>query len=295
MPHEISDAISAGITKFYRDCEPISDDKGLRFFLKISPQDFMEKAILKSVRDNSYICSPGGTVLKFDIRLMENFTDAWELSVSDLEDTEKLFEWSVMTPQIFKYMYKLFDYPHGEFERDYHSTTTNAEQKAPIDFAEDLLLLYTHQLVPLYYERVGYTINLSAYDYLKPLEYIELEEFEHLAKMLRPFEGWSLCVPEAFFRDSWAEELRKQVRAEPNERSVTGRPAKLKLDTLEAYRRLYPNGSNGESWPRVLRKVNQATGHNVSLDTLRRAVKAIGLSTAKQIENGGKTDRKSTA
>lgn len=258
--------------------ESFTDPKlAIDFLFTISPQDFLESKILRAVEKNAYICSPDGKLLKFDLSGLLSAVEFWEFSYADLsratQDHPELGE----IPDSFRHAFRLSAMDKADFVEEF-----NREGRSGIDgvldLAKDFNILYSHQIIPMFYERVAYTITLQSYDVINRYNYIEIDEAHDIVRILRPFEGWSICVREEFVKDELASSYRRQIEGPMRPTTPTaGRPSTIRSRTLAAYQELFPEGHEGRAWLEVLRTVNKASGHSASLDTLKRAVKASGV------------------
>lgn len=99
-------------------------------------------------------------------------------------------------------------------------------------------------------------------------------------KVLADVEGWFLCVPERLIGDSWqkfCEECIENYRPEfgewgqENIPPTIGRPRK-QGKAAAAYKKLYPEGHSGASWPHVARAISGEIGDSISVDTIKRSL-----------------------
>lgn len=249
------------------------------FLFIISPQDFLEGQLLRSVQKNAYICSPEGKLLRLDLSGLLAALDFWEFSYTDLSSATQEHPELGEIPDSFRHAFRLAAMDKADFLEEFRRENRSSIEDV-IGLAMDFNLIYSHQKIPMFYERVGYTITLQSYELLRRYNYIEMDAAHDVARILRPFEGWALCVPDSFVQGEWPASYRRQIDG-PNrpEAPSQGRPSTVRNQTLVAYQDLFPDGHGARTWLEVLRSVNQATGLSASLDTLKRA---LGTTRAAQ-------------
>jgi hypothetical protein len=250
--------------------------------------DFAEYSFLRSIEKHAHICSPSGVLLKFDMRELRTRTEFWELSITQLEDIVRDKPDLPPIPKNFNRMYDLVLVPFDEIAAE-----AKEKNQSLFKVAREHGYEIFHQDLPFFYERSFYTISLAAVDYVRKLRELgaelpraELEENADVIDVLRPFEGWALCVPNEYVADHWPKVFAEEaLRENQNLPSSAGRPPIVRVETLATYRRLFPMGHGGMSWPRVMQQVNRASGHQASIDTLKRALREdIQAKAPEQIE-----------
>lgn len=248
----------------------------LRVFQRIAPADWVEEAVFYSISDNMFIYSPGGELLKLDMRSLRSHAAGGDFIWLDFEDAVKRHPDLGPIPPEFRHAYLVDDFPPDEFEDDYrkHIKKRGNEGHTPWDFSEVLGMERLHRTVPLFYERRYFTITLKSFDFIDQFNFMESDDFRDTARILRPFEGWAMCVETEFAESEDLQQLARLKMHDGQQLSQnSGRPAHLREALRDSYLRLYPNGHVGTPWLVVLREVNADAGTNASLDTLRRAVK----------------------
>lgn len=220
-----------------------------------SLSDMLEDYLFATIARNVCICSPDGTVLRFSLNNMLAMPDVDFVPLNEALAIASKSKNVGSLPAHFAHSYGL-------------------------SLAGDVIVEDAgHMRLPFWYERQSGTITLEGYDFLEKCNYDGLHHFHRLAQTIRPFEGWALCVPEAFIENElnsrFRELLQKTVHDDPIIRRSGGRPAVTRMKTREAYVRLFPDGHNDTPWLEVLRKVNRETGLNASLDTLKRAASDV--------------------
>lgn len=251
-----------------KDSESGSFPTPFGVFSTIAPADSVEFEFLRYFNRKTYVCSPSGQILKLDMRSILGFTSLTEFQFYYLkaELGEKIL------PGNFEAKFSLFDYPLEEYWSELKNKRNNPKGLPPWEFASSIGLDTRHHLIPLYYERQGYTICFEAYDLLRQNDYIELESVAGVVDVLRAFEGWSMCVLAADVDDGFQTLWQKYVQVQLSS-PKGGRPASRRIATEAAYRKLYPCGHGEAPLLQVLRKVNDQSGLSVSPDTLRRAIR----------------------
>lgn len=264
------------VQRFYREDIETFPGQAIPLFYKLAPSDLLEGDMLCALGEEIFICSPDGRCLRLDVT---------RLGIEDPFDRFTLFD---LRPAIcqrpdlgpvletFPQMYALFDYPPEYFSREFDAYVAQEENlyATPWDFVRRLGMSLQHHQIPLFYEREFHTITLKAHDLLMNTDLTGRDAFENGARVLRPFEGWAMCVKSDFAQ---SDELRRKVM-EGSERAIAvrakgGRPADMRRTMAAAYSRLYPDGHGNLSWLTVLDAVNRASGYAGSVDTLKRAIR----------------------
>ena len=132
--------------------------------------------------------------------------------------------------------------------------------------------------IPLFFDRMTYTVSLSEYRNLRTLALKEVSEeeiFEFLAlgfeadpfwAIVERFEGYSLCA----VSDRIPSEIRNWDGVSGHITSQTrGRPSQRK-DIRMFYEAHFPKGH--ASWKEANAKLREVTGIDVHVDTLKRAI-----------------------
>ncbi|PBB96428.1 hypothetical protein [Mesorhizobium sp. WSM3862] len=250
--------------------------------LRLSPASVHENAFLKTFYDNAYAVSPRGEVMSIDMR---SIVETFRLGGVLAHDVSKR---SGDVPEDLKKSYRLCGATFKEIDEVFRSSRTGINHPTSkgvfADIFSQFRLCTTFLNMPVFFERGGMTICFDAYDYGRSLDLPSSVGVAGLVKMLRPFEGWSLCTTDVFVKEEWPERLKSAVAGIEigEENRKVGRPADKVMDTAKAYAELYPAGHGEEAWLKVLRRVNEKTGRSVSVDTLKRAVTLKG--------NGKRTD-----
>ncbi len=237
-------------------------------FSTIAPADSVEFDFLRHFSEKTYTCSPSGQILKLDMRSILEFMSFAEFQFHYLK--EELG--GKGPPDHFEEKFLFFNWPLEEYWSELENKHNNPKGLPPWKFAETIGLDMRHHLMPLYYERQGYTICFEVYDLLKPHNYMELDPVAGIVETLRAFEGWSMCVPAEDAEDVFHTLCREAPQCDATSLKG-GRPASRRIATGAAYRRLYPSGHGEVPLLQVLRSVNEQTGLSVSPDTLRRAIR----------------------
>ncbi len=240
-----------------------------------TPEDFVEHNLFQYISSDCRICSPGGDLLRIDLRPTLLEVEMFLVDIS-LFLAEGEFHFA-------PHQYADFELLKATWDDLVEASdgACNAAEITSLKFPCDNVGYYggLHREVPLFFERKGYTISLDAFDALRPHNVGEMEELDGAMDRLRPFTGWAMCVPESTLGPRWDqawqrffEEMRNVAIVSPE---TVGRPPDKRIATARAYASLYPEGHGSEAWLRVLRRVNEMSGHDVSVDTLRRAVRAM--------------------
>lgn len=260
------------------DTKSIDDLEGPESFpllSKLTVADFAEFRFLDSVEGETFICSPSGTVMRFDMRALRSRVETLELSYTELIGAAEKATKAIPANLTWLYNFVLETPAQAIAE-------AKAKGAAFKDMGEVTGYDYFHQDVPFFHERWAFTISLAAMDFVRVLKehcpeslpWVNLAEYEDVIARLRPVEGWSLCVPEAFAAEEWSKRLLSpRWRQSAADRATsTGRPPVRKEATAAAYKALYPTGHGSIPWLVVLREVNKLSGLDASVFTLRRAV-----------------------
>jgi len=249
-------------------------------FYKISPMDWIEHSALRAISNHAHITSPKGETLKLDLKAIRSASAFCEFTSRDLIRMEGSEPEILQVPQHYTYAYRIQIFPENDLMTEYlkyrDDHNVSEENRNIWDFVKTIGMHREHHLVPLFYEREGFTITLETFDYAERGNFIENDLFRNAARILRPFEGWAICVPTDYlssdeYRSALSKKASEQDIGQTN--SSGGRPDVLRRETREAFLAEYPNGRGDEPWLSVLRKINNITGHSVSVDTLKRAAK----------------------
>lgn len=223
--------------------------------------------------------SPGEKIMKLDMASLRSAIDFWEFSHVDLEHVLETYKDIAEYPEHFRSMFRLFSFPREGFETDYIKYKNERDGKTSAwEFVTDFLNGgHQHHKIPMFYERQGFTITLEAFDLLSKFNFVEIPDYSNTARIMRPFEGWSLCVREEFASGSAISRAIEGVWTETTAASTPtgGRPSVLRDEMAAAYKRVFPEGHSPNSWYYALRKVSEITGRTASVDTLKRAVSRI--------------------
>ncbi|MCV9910041.1 hypothetical protein OIV19_20800 [Brucella sp. HL-2] len=251
----------------------------LQNFMRMTPMDSLHLRILFSIGDACFICSPTGQILKLDISSILMKEISWDINAGILKHyldsgfiSEKESEDVAALMQVDYYGYEFYLERIRE-DIDESGCTNFAE------FARKYGWQYSHQHIPLFYERVGFTINFKAFDLFARNDDPATYKLASLLDILRPFEGWAICTKAEYLTDDWRNELIASIKDGENvgtTSTLIGRP-RLKRDTAaRLYRHIYPHGHNGESWPTVSKKISTQAGYYISTDTIQRAISETG-------------------
>ncbi|WP_299351567.1 hypothetical protein [uncultured Shimia sp.] len=256
--------------KVIKDVEEFSYPTPKKVFSTISPADYVEARLFEHFDQKTWICSPSGQMMHLDLRSISSQSKFSGLQLSGLMRTLE----PTQIPKTFVSKYRLLDWPTDEFWSEFENEKANPNFLQPWKFAETLGMAHRYHEMPLFYERQGYTICFESYDFVMSYDYVDIEDLNGIVEVLRPFEGWSLCVKAGDAEDQFLA-IWRDFAIDDKFATTGGRPANKRLATIEAYRLLYPDGHGSDPWLVVLRQVNKSTGLSVSVDTLRRAVTEI--------------------
>lgn len=244
-----------------------------------SPLDVIEYAVLHSLGDNACIAGRGGEVLTFDLQsMMGRVRDLWEYTVEDLLKARRLSQGGVPVSEDYAVTNLIGDWGIDEMI----ATFMARGDRSLVDWLDDSVCFFdTHQTLPMFLERQGYTVSLDTFEILGRHPEFRIEDFNSFRKVLRPFEGWAICVDAEFAKDGWAPALWTQMERQrasfgaglpPMQRN--GRPNVLIRAATEAYRSLYPQG-HGDTSKKALRdQISERIGKDVSPRTLDRVIEA---------------------
>lgn len=253
---------------------------------RLTLADFLEWYLLETVCENTYASSPSGTVIRIHLRsILEEYKEyrLFGFNFVRLMVREEI-------PDDFYRAYRLMFAMSDEGILELARTLEEPPQIAwPVE--------KTYRSLPLFYERIGYTVSLAAYEWASNAKilnhdddpeltrYFPARDFAHAANLLRPFEGWALCVDDDFANQGWPEALKREQSGflrDPqffdsagNVGKNGGRPASIRNAAAIAYARAYPRGHGQIPWKVVLQNVEYAVGAKLSLDTLKRAIDGL--------------------
>lgn len=275
--HETSDLWSHYIGELTADIDDTGFDYETvkSFLMHRSLADIAEDNIFFSFGHNVFICSPDGSILRLSVvRLMIEY-HTWAAGLDFLKtlETEELLVASEVAE--LKQAHGLSDKPMNELINDFERTASDRQLSSLIDFLDGYNDQPEHNVVAPFYERQGYTISLRFLRLLEASGKYDNAKFKTITDLLRPFEGWAMCVKRSFIEDSWYPEFEASL-AEPDEARLnrkSGRPNHKFLSAMKAYNTLYPNGHRtaGDTWKQVAKKVADETGLDISIDVIRRA------------------------
>ncbi len=122
-------------------------------------------------------------------------------------------------------------------------------------------------------------MTLRGYDLATRLKLAEgYPTIDHVAQLLRPFEGSTLCVPrEVAEGERWDRLVKKAAVPAAPPRNSGGHPPDVFEPYLEAYRRLYPDGHAGKRrtvdqvWTDLIGATDGLSG---SKSTVKRVIRA---------------------
>jgi hypothetical protein len=246
-----------------------------------TPAAAYENSFLNSVTDHTYLCSPSGATLAFDMATVRREEFGYFLHHSSHHALTKELGAELKVPDEILDKYRTF--------ADYELMKREAAEEglSMREAAEIPRYAYTHRHLSLFYERITYTIDLGAFDYWASLlgPSRAVSAYLPLVERLRQFAGWSICVTTEYAEGDWLSNLTEHVESSnaPWEGadagliapSTGGRPRDRRDATGRAYELLYPDGHGTETWGAVLRKVCKYTGVDVSEITLKRAVQEL--------------------
>lgn len=256
----------------------------LQQFMRMTPMDRMDLRILYSIADLCFICSPTGQVLKFDIASILTKASHWDINAGVLKhylDSEfisrKESEEIISLSQV-----KCYDY---SFYVD--KLREDIKEKVVINFAEFARKygwLYSHQYIPPFFERTGFTINFRAFDLFARNDDPSTYRLAPVLDILRPFEGWAICTKAEYLTDSWRNDLIDLIKNDKDSSptsNLIGRPRRKRDIAIRLYREIYPHGHGSDSWPVVARKISTHAGDYISTDTIQRAI--IEINSAQKV------------
>lgn len=256
-------------------------------FFSVAPADWAEVYMFGAIENRIHIASPTGEILKLDTKTVRSAIDQWSITSCDLFtaiDNEE-----ISTEEVYEItrQNRLFDIPPREFIQEYQQSLEQGKDWDAWTFADkELHASYLHHILPAFYERQFYTISLQAYNSISQTKYIGPEDVKNAARILKPFEGWALCITEAFYNEEVPKILARMDEEGKDTLAIkSGRPPALREDMKKAYNALFPSG-NHRSWFYALRRVQEHLGtNNGSVATLKRAV--AGQNSPKSMQNSG--------
>lgn len=218
ISHIYDFAMEASFDHFFNSaiefCEAgakIGEDMAARQFFAISPMDWVEFEVFKIIGNDLFISSPIGQVMRLDMSTLRSTIDFWEFTATGLEAEAQNRPEVGDVPHDFRYNFRLFDFPRTEFLSEFRNPSVNHGSATLWEFAKSMNMDHLHHKIPMFYERRGFTITLQAFDYVSRFDFIEMDEWIDIARILRPFEGWSLCVKQEFFDSGrWKEALLRK-------------------------------------------------------------------------------------
>ncbi len=273
---ELKSRIPENVAKVYfDDIVEMSNDIDKRaprlapFLQNTTLADFLEILLLRSVCEHTFVASPSGVLQKL---YLKPFFDAhsyagFQVGTDEGLDIEKL-------PRNFIDAYQLKSLPTDVIASKYNSVRPDLKK-----FVTSHGLLNYHRRIPIFYERMAFSISMQAYDWVNQNNSQQAKFYAHAAQLFRPFEGWAICVTEDYARSGWLEYMQTErmgiispILFQDNNRNYGGRPATAREAAATAYRELFPEGHGTVAWKEVLRKVIAKTGVELSRDTLKRAI-----------------------
>lgn len=240
-----------------------------------TPEDSIEYELFRFIGDNCRICSSGGDLLRIDLR-----SALWEVEMY-LVDISLFLAKGEFHFAPHQYIdFKLLKVTWKELV-EASGGACNEKEISSLRFPLESVGYFggLHREVPLFFERNGYTISLDAFDALRPLNVSNIQELDGTIERFRPFTGWAMCIPENILGPRWDQTWQRFIGERQDgafgSTELIGRPPDKRIATAAAYASLYPKGHGTEAWLRVLQRVNEKSGYNVSVDTLRRAVRTL--------------------
>lgn len=251
--------------------------RGLELFFGTSPYDSLESQLLASTRGAMCMCSPSGQILQLDVNEAIYFQAHAAGLFSVLGDL--IEHYTNEEVDAFTFRNRLAYFPASYFRKRYFEQIRDGLGTDPTTTLHALSMAGNlHHRIPTYYERNGFTISLKAYDFVREAAPLWSEGVEGV-EALRPFEGWSLCLPQSFVDDGWQEGLQRYAgRSEPHPQKGVGRPDDIKRKMRDGYQKAFPNGHGDLSWPKVTNHVNSMMKINGSVETMRRAVESLSVA-----------------
>ncbi|WP_419903475.1 hypothetical protein [Kiloniella sp.] len=249
----------------------------LHDFFSTSPMDELEDIVFNFIEGNAFIASPEGMISTLDTL---NINGAARISTKELYFRGANVDLSLD----FANTFKLSTLPPDRFSKAYRDQLKAPDSYNPWEFAAATGEANCNHLLPMYFERCGYTISLKGFDYIKNIETSKVERFINTANIIRPFEGWPICVSEQFASeknmksecDKWLK-LNPAPQPHPRVQAAapqvqSGRPRKRDLAAKD-YRRVFPTGHGNKTWKAVLAEIENETGNSYTIDTLKRGLR----------------------
>lgn len=178
------------------------------YFL-VSPQDHFERQLLASTRDEMFLCSPTGQVVRQDINEAMFAQDHFAGIFAVLNDLDAYCDEA--EKDIFLIRNRIVNYSKASFRWAFFQETRFSGIPNPLSVAQ--LLRYwnnPHHVIPSYYDRNSYTISLTAYDLVRAAAPEWAVRGAGL-EAIRPFEGWALCVRDGFFKTGWPDAMQQYL------------------------------------------------------------------------------------
>ena len=256
--------------------KPIDNEDVL---LRLFPADHIEIAMLRYLQGRVLACSPLGQVISLDLDhpsfLLGSAGVPWALLAFDDNGLrEDAPDYGGSLSEIHTAS-KLYFYTLADFWRGLQLSEGTGEEFNLREFVLEPDGLRDHSIAPLFYDRDKYVISMRVFDYMECHDELGLfPDNKVTAKILRPFEGWSLCVHEAVLEN--VSDLIK--RCDPVISSIPsrgGRPPIQRQEATEGYRRTFPDGHGGISMCNILKRVRLKTGKTFTEDTMRRAINGL--------------------
>ncbi|SLN34518.1 hypothetical protein ROA7450_01559 [Roseovarius albus] len=235
-----------------------------KYALSVTASDWLEVSFFAFCGDETHICSPDGRLLRFDLR--QTRTD--DFTIHDLlqnDETNRLFADDLDGHMVAR---RLFDLPIEDFVSQ-GLKISDSYWRASLELG----LQYEHIQVPLFYTRDTYTLSMFMFDLVDRLKYSETIALKSVAKVIRPFEGWSLCIPKKVVEDNWDDYWRKHAarRKYKEKTGDRGRPRKQE-SAVSDIKLAFPRGIGESSHKQIAETVRRLTGNNYSISTISRAL-----------------------
>ena len=242
----------------------------------LSTDELIEKVLLeKAFEGGLFVSSPSGQIMKIDVPFFVS--------------TDNFFHVMQSVPEFFSETYFYFEPTHIHPQRLSDATKLTKEGKDP--WRE----LREHQgfcSMNYYYDRQTYCISLEVYNRLEAVSegYSLIETPYVKPAVIRPLEGWSICVTDEAAEQLLPENLIDSFRLKalceafqldekeygPRNRKTSnkvGRP-KISIDAAQAFLRHY-SLEDRPSWKEAINRLRTVDGLEVSVRTLQRGLKEI--------------------
>lgn len=207
-------------------------------FFAYSPADVVEIRALESIRECARITSPGGEVHLFDLSLFISHDLLLWVPAADLyralddDDVVQAFG-----NEYFSKSLRLSEINYGEFQYFCDRYLEENPGASNWDYVKHTGEHILHHNVSFFTERIGYTISLQAFDCLDRLGFSECDNVRHLERILRPFEGWALCVPKEVVKSAAFERDADEAWVATNDLKMPQKPSTV-ADESRAVKRI---------------------------------------------------------